>query len=152
MVAYPLLGLTASGLLPINITKLLHSCFVMLFQAFTAAPFTCLFQGGFPFNIFLRRWNACSIGLSSGDWLGQSKPFHFFSLMKSFVVLALLFLSHCLATWWSSSQLVWTHFSVSWQTEFYKNILPAATIIRYIINKDYWAYSRSSHESPSHAK
>ena len=59
----------------------------MLSQAFTAASFCCLFRGVFPFNL-LRRWNAYSIGLRSGDGLRQSKTFHFFTLMKSFVVLA----------------------------------------------------------------
>ena len=49
LVSYPLLSITASSLRPIDITKLFHSSFVMLFLAFTAASFSyfCLFQGVF---------------------------------------------------------------------------------------------------------
>ena len=115
--AEPLLVITAWSLRPIDITKLLHSSFVMLFQALTTASLSsCLIRGVSPLSLLFRRWNACTIGLRSGYWLGQSKTFHFFPLIKSFVLLAVCFgsLSCCMI---NSSLLVWMHFSINWQTK-----------------------------------
>ena len=42
-----LFAITASSLRPTDITKLLHSSFVMLFQAFTAGSFSCSIVWGF---------------------------------------------------------------------------------------------------------
>ena len=62
----------------------------MLFQAFTVTSLSCcLFRGVFPLPIS----SSGGDGLRSGIWLGQSKTFHFFSLMKSFVVLAVCFVA-----------------------------------------------------------
>ncbi len=56
---------------------------MMLYQAFTAADFSCcLFVGLSTFSFVFSKWNACSIRLKSGDWLGHCKIFHFFNLQK----------------------------------------------------------------------
>ncbi len=56
---------------------------VMLCQDFTAADFSCcLFVGLSAFSFVFRKWNACSIGLKSGDWLGHCRIFPFFNLQK----------------------------------------------------------------------
>ncbi len=58
-----------------RITKDWVSFFVILCQAFTAADFSCcLFVGLFASSFVFSKWNACSIGLKSGDWLGFSLP------------------------------------------------------------------------------
>lgn len=60
------------------------SSLVMLCQASTATVFSsCLFLGHFPFSFFFSKWNACSIGFRSGDWLGHCITFHFFPLKSS---------------------------------------------------------------------
>ena len=92
--------------------------------------------GGVPFNLLFRRWNACSVGLRSGDWLGQSQTFHFFfSLMKPFVVLC-----HCLLYCTMKFLPVsWDAFlRTFWRTECFWDfwIHPAATTVSYVINKD----------------
>ena len=47
LVTYPSLAITGSSLQHIDITKLLHSSYVMVFPAFIAASFSCcLFRGG----------------------------------------------------------------------------------------------------------
>ncbi len=40
------------------------------------------------FTLLFSWWNSCSIRFKSGDWLGQSKTFHFFALIKSLTELA----------------------------------------------------------------
>ena len=86
------------------------------FPGFYCSLFQLLFVSGvFPFNLLYRRWNACSIG--SGDWLGPSKTFNFFSLMKSFAVLAVCFaaLSCCMMNFLPIS--LNNNLSINWQTE-----------------------------------
>ncbi len=63
----------------------LVSSLVMLCQASTATVFSsCLFLGHFPFSFVFSKWNACSIGFRSGDWLGHCITVHFLSLQKLF--------------------------------------------------------------------
>lgn len=60
----------------------------MLFQTFTTAFFSCcLFLHGFS----LQSLNACSVGLRSSDWLGQSIIFQFLSSLVEFVEVAVCF-------------------------------------------------------------
>ncbi len=67
----------------------LVSSFEILFQAFNAANSNCyLFWGVSAFILLFSWWNSCSIGFKSGDWLGQSKTFHFFALINSLTELA----------------------------------------------------------------
>ncbi len=59
------------------------------FSAFNAAHSNCcLFWGVSAFTLIFSWWNSCSIGFKSGDWLGQSKTFHLFSLINSLTELA----------------------------------------------------------------
>ena len=91
--------MTAWSLEPMDITKCWVSSFVMLCQAFTAAVFSCcLFVGLSAFSFVFSKWNACSIGLRSGDWLGHCRIFHFFALKNSWVAYAVCFgsLSICI--------------------------------------------------------
>ncbi len=61
-----------------DITRDWVSSFMMLCQAFTAADFSyCLFVGLSAFSFVFSEWNACSIGLQSGDWLGHCRIIHF---------------------------------------------------------------------------
>ncbi len=47
---------------------------------FTAADFCCcLFVGLSVFSFVFRKWNACSILLTSGNWLGHCRIFHSFT-------------------------------------------------------------------------
>ncbi len=65
------------------------SSFVMLCQAFTAADFSCcLFVGRAAFSFVFSKWNSCSIGLRSGDWLGHCRIFHFITFKNSWVAFA----------------------------------------------------------------
>ncbi len=59
-----------------DITRLLANSNCSLFWGFSAL--TLLFSW----------WNSCSIRCKSGDWLGQSKTFHFFALINSLTELA----------------------------------------------------------------
>ncbi len=83
----PLQAMTALSLE--LITRDWVSSFVMLCQAFTAADFSCcLFVGLSAFSFVFSKWNACSIGLRSGDWLGHCRIFHFFTFKNSRVAFA----------------------------------------------------------------
>lgn len=55
LVANPFLAITTSSLWPTDITKLFHSSFVMLFQAFITASLSCLFWGVTPFSLLFSR-------------------------------------------------------------------------------------------------
>ncbi len=67
----------------------LVSSFEILFQAFNAAnSIRYLFWGVSAFTLLFSWWNSCSIRFKSGDWLGQSKTFHFFALINSLTELA----------------------------------------------------------------
>ena len=44
--------------------------------------------GIFPFSFVFSKWNACSSGFRSGDWLGHCIIFHFFALKNSLVAFA----------------------------------------------------------------
>ncbi len=62
----------------------LVSSFEILFPAFNAANSKrCLFRGVSAFTLLFSWWNSCSIGFKSGDWLGQSKTYHFVALINS---------------------------------------------------------------------
>ena len=72
-----------------HITRRWVSFLVMLCQACTAAIFSSyLFRGLIAFSLLFSMYNACSIGFRSGDWLGQSRIFHFLAIKNPFVVLA----------------------------------------------------------------
>ncbi len=71
-----------------DITRDWVSSFVMLCQAFTAADFSCLFVGISAFSFIFSKWNACPIGLKSGDWLGHCRIFNFFIFKNSWVAFA----------------------------------------------------------------
>ena len=95
----PLLGNPLQGN-PLTSTKQLHSYFVMLFLAFTAAPFGCyLFRGSFHFSLLQEV--KCMLNWVKAwwlNWLKWSQTFHFLSLIKFSVVLAVCFesLSCCM--------------------------------------------------------
>ncbi len=74
------------------------SSFVMLCQAFTAADFSSLFVGLSAFSFVFSKWNACSIELRSGDWLGHFRIFHFFTFKNSWVTFAVCFGSSSICT------------------------------------------------------
>ncbi len=72
---------------------------VMLCQASTATVFiSCLFLGHFPFSFVFSKWNACSIGFRSGDWLGHCITVHFFPFKNSLVAFAVCFGSLSICT------------------------------------------------------
>ena len=79
---------------------------MMLCQASTATVFSsCLFLGHFPFSIVFSKWNACSIGFRSGDWLGHCITFHFFAWKNSLVAFAVFFGSFLDVVW---QTLIWS--------------------------------------------
>ncbi len=85
----PFHTITAVSLWHIDITRLLVSSFEILSPAFNAANSNCcLFWGVSAFTLLFSRWNSCSIRFKSGDWLGQSKTFHFFNLINTLTELA----------------------------------------------------------------
>ncbi len=104
----PLQAMTAFSLELMDITRDWVSSFVMLCQAFTAADFSCcLFVGlsflsdlsvGLSFSFVFSLWNACSIRLRSGDWLGHCRIFHFFTFKNSWVAFAVCFGSSSICT------------------------------------------------------
>ncbi len=99
MVANPLQSITAWSLERIDITRRWVSSLVMLCQASTATVFSsCLFLGHFPFSFVFSKWNACSIGFRSGDWLGHCITVHFFPFKNSLVAFAVCFGSSSICT------------------------------------------------------
>ncbi len=99
MVANPLQSITAWSLERIDITRRWVSSLVMLCQASTATVFSsCLFLGHFPFSFVFSKWNACSIGFRSGDWLGHCITVHFFPFKNSLVAFAVCFGSLSICT------------------------------------------------------
>ncbi len=71
----------------------------MFCQASTATVFSsCLFLGHFPFSFVFSKWNACSIGFRSGDWLGHCITVHFFPFKNSLVAFAVCFGSLSICT------------------------------------------------------
>ena len=50
------------------------------------------------FLLVFSKWNACSIGFRSGDWLGHCITFHFFALKNSLVAFAVCFGSLSICT------------------------------------------------------
>ncbi len=71
----------------------------MLCQASTATVFSsCLLLGHFPFSFVFSKWNACSIGFRSGDWLGHCITVHFFPFKNSLVAFAVCFGSLSICT------------------------------------------------------
>ena len=75
MVANPLLSRTD------RYTRRSVSPLVLLCQASTATVFSsCLYLVYFLFSFIFSKWNACSNGFRSGDWLGHFITFHFFAL------------------------------------------------------------------------
>ncbi len=70
----------------------------MLCLTFTAADFSCcLFVGLSAFSFVFSKWNACSIRLKSGDWLGHCKIL-FFTFKNSWVAFAVCFGSLSICT------------------------------------------------------
>ncbi len=112
LVANTLQTMTALSLELMDLTGDWVSSFVVLFQAFTAADFSCcLFACLSSISFVFSKWNACSIGLRSGDWLGHCGIFHLLTFKHSWVAFALCLgsLSICTMKWrpinfaWSSS-------------------------------------------------
>ncbi len=95
MVANPLQSITAWSLERIDITRRWVSSLVMLCQAVFSS---CLFLGHFPFSFVFSKWNACSIGFRSGDWLGHCITVHFFPFKNSLVAFAVCFGSLSICT------------------------------------------------------
>ena len=92
-------SITAWSLERIDITRHWVSSLVMLCQASTATVFSsCLFLGHFSFSFVFSKWNACSIGFRSGDWLGHCITFHFFALKNSLVAFTICFGSLSICT------------------------------------------------------
>ncbi len=121
LVANALLSITASSLWPTDITKLLYSSFVMLFQAFTAASFS--FGGLLPSVSSLAGKRHALQGLiKCGDWLGQSKTFHFLPWWTPLLFWHYV-LGHYLVAWWRISQSVWLHLSVNCQPKYFCRLL-----------------------------
>ncbi len=95
----PLKAMTALSLELMDITRYWDSSFVMLCQAFTSTGFSCFFVcGSFCLNFVFSKWNACSIRLKSGDWLGHCRIIHVFTFKNSKVAFAICFgsLSTCI--------------------------------------------------------
>lgn len=69
-----MIAITASGQWATDLSQLQHSSFIILFILFSF-----LFSGVSPFSLLFRR---CSADLRSGDWLSQSKTFHFHSFFE----------------------------------------------------------------------
>ncbi len=91
--------MTALSLVLMDITRDWVSSFVMLCQDFTAADFSCcLFVGLSAFSFVFSKWNACSIGLRSGDWPGHFRIFKFFTFKNSWVAFAVCFGSSSICT------------------------------------------------------
>ncbi len=91
--------MTALSLVLMDITRDWVSSFVMLCQDFTAADFSCcLFVGLSAFSFVFSKWNACSIGLRSGDWPGHCRIFKFFTFKNSWVAFAVCFGSSSICT------------------------------------------------------
>ncbi len=91
--------MTALSLELMDITRDWVSSFVMIFQAFTAADFSCcLFVGLSAFSFVFSKWNACSIGLRSKDWLGHCRIFDFLTFKNSWVAFAVCFGSLSICT------------------------------------------------------
>ncbi len=85
----------------------------------TATVFSsCLFLGHFPFSFVFSKWNACSIGFRSGDWLGHCITVHFFPF-KTLWLLLQYALGHCPSALWSAVQWVLKHLA-----EYEQIILP----------------------------
>ncbi len=57
-----------------------------------------LVLGAFPFSFVFSKWNACSIGFRSGDWLGHCITVHFFPFKNSLVAFAVCFGSLSICT------------------------------------------------------
>ncbi len=57
-----------------------------------------LVLGHFPFSFVFSKWNACSIGFRSGDWLGHCITVHFFPFKNSLVAFAVCFGSLSICT------------------------------------------------------
>ncbi len=73
----------------------------MLCQACAAAIFIyCLFLGLFAFSLVFSKWNTCSLGLGSGDWLGLFRTFH--SLVNENNILALCMCLALLSNKWET--------------------------------------------------
>ncbi len=89
----------------------------MLCQASTATVFSSCCSWAFSFR-FLSKWNACSIGFRSGDWLGHCITVHFFPF-KTLWLLLQYALGHCPSALWSAVQWVLKHLA-----EYEQIILP----------------------------
>ncbi len=57
-----------------------------------------LVLGAFSFSFVFSKWNACSIGFRSGDWLGHCITVHFFPFKNSLVAFAVCFGSLSICT------------------------------------------------------
>ncbi len=92
-------AMTALSLELMDITRDWVSSFVMRYQVFTAADFSCcLFVGLSAFSFVFSKWNACSIGLISGYWLCHCRISHFFTFKNSWVAFAVCFGSSSVCT------------------------------------------------------
>lgn len=102
------------------------SSVLMLSQAFTSAPFSCcFFVIIFVWSLVFNKWNAGSIELKSGDWLGNSRVFY-----SNFWVA----LDHLVLTTHYISEI---------------RINSAASVLGHTINKHYCSRNTHSHACPN---
>ncbi len=105
---------------------------MLLCWAFTAADFSyCLFVGLFTFNFVFSKWNACSIGLKSGNWLGRCRIFHFLPT-KTLGLLLLYVLGHRPFVLWSTINFapfdwIWADSISLYTSEFFRLLLSSVT-------------------------
>ena len=87
------------------------------------------------------KWNACSVGLRSDDWLGHSRIFEFFVLIKLLGCFGWMFwvIVHLYyETPPNQFGCVWQEFGSSQYVSEHLRIHPAASVLCHIINKRWW--------------
>lgn len=83
---------SAWSLAPMDITKCCVSFLEILYSTFTAAICSCCVLVGLSVFCFVfSDWKVCSVGLRSGDGLGNWKISHFFTMRNSWLAFAACF-------------------------------------------------------------
>ncbi len=132
--------MTALSLELMDITRDWFSSFVMLCQAFTAADFSCCLFVGLSAFVF-SKWNACSIGLRSGDWLVHCRIFHFFTFKNSWVAFAVCFgfcTMKCHPINFAPFVWIWADSIFLYTSEFFRLILSSVTSSLNTNNQCHW--------------
>ncbi len=89
----------------------------------------CLWAFSFVFS----KWNACSIGLRSGDWLGHCKILQFFIFKNSWVAFAVCFESSSICTMkrrpikFAAFDWIWAVSIALYTSEFIQLLLSSVT-------------------------